>query len=119
MKVVQIQSKSWVRDMNFSSCQQLQSKTQKQFHDYSHKYIDDFKFIVVNPPPEWTDQETGSTVTSFFPSYQDQSIENNTKIMLTHLLKSWYGNKSRAHPSAHALSPAEVVSLKEYYIELE
>ena len=71
---------------------QLQSKLQKN-HDYSKGYIDGFKLIVLNPLPKLTNQEYSIIVASFLPIYQDQSIENNTKIILTHLLKRWYGNK--------------------------
>ena len=52
-------------------------------------------------------------------SFQYQSIENNKKRILTHILKRWYRNKSSAHPSAHAITPDEVVALKVYDIELK
>ena len=39
-----------------STCNQLKKKRQKNVHDYSHKYIDDFKLIVVNTPPKLTDK---------------------------------------------------------------
>ena len=56
-------------------------------HDYEQKLIDYFKLVVVNTPPKLTDQEKRSIATSFGYSYQDQSIENNSKRILTHLLK--------------------------------
>ena len=45
-------------------------------------------------------------------SSQDQSIENNSKIILTRILKRWNGNKSSDHPSTHALKYSELVALK-------
>ena len=64
----------------------MQEKTEKA-HEYSQKLIDYFKLIVVNPPPKLTDQENHSIANSFGYSSQDLSIENNTKIILTHVLK--------------------------------
>ena len=61
----------------------------KKVHDYSQKYIDDNNMIVVNPPPKLTDQEKRSIVVSFGSSPQDQSIENNKKRIMTHVLKHW------------------------------
>ena len=69
-----------------SSRNQIQSKLQKN-HDYSKGYIDGFNLIVVNPLPKLTNQEFSIIVASFLPIYQDQSIENNTNMILTHLLK--------------------------------
>ena len=78
--------------------------------------IDDFNLIVVNPSPKLIDQENRSIATSFCSSSQDQSIENNTKIILNHILKRWNENKSSTNPSTHALTPAEIVALKLYFI---
>ena len=58
-------------------------------------------------------------MTSFFAIHQDQSIENNTKKILTRILKSWDGKKSSAHPSAYTIAPAGFVSMKLYSIELK
>ena len=73
--------------------------------------------IVLNPPPKLNNKEKRSIVTYFLPFYQYKSIENNTKIILTHVLKIWNEKKSSAHPSTHALTPAELVSLNVYSIE--
>ena len=67
----------------------LQSKRQKNVHDYSHKSIDDFKLIIVNPSPKLTNQENRSIETSFGSSSQYQCIETNTKRILTHVLNIW------------------------------
>ena len=66
---------------------QLQRKLQKKVHDYSQKSIDYFKLIIVNPSPKLTDQES---VMNYFDSYsQDQCIETNTEIIMTHVLNCW------------------------------
>ena len=52
-------------------------------------------------------------------SSQDQCIENNTNIILTHVLNSWNENQSIAHPSTCALYPAETVASKIYSITLK
>ena len=70
-------------------------------------------------PPKFTDKEKVSIATYFGYSFQYQSIENNKKRILTHILKRWYRNKSSAHPSAHAITPDDVVALKVYDIELK
>ena len=75
--------------------------------------------IVVNTPPKLTDQEKRRIVTYFGSSYQEQSIENNSKIILDHLLKRLNVNKSSAPPSRDALKPAELVILRLYSIELK
>ena len=81
--------------------------------------IDDFKLIVINTPPKLNDQEKRSITTSFGSSYQDQSIENNREIIMTHILKRWNGKKSSAHPSKHALIRDEPVALNVYSIEIK
>ena len=73
----------------------------------------------MNPSPKLTDQEKRSIVTSFGSSYKYQSIQNNTKIILTHVLKRWNENKSSAHPITCPLISIEIVPLKIYFIELE
>ena len=83
-----------------SSNHQTQSKIRKKVHDYSQKLIDDFKLIVVNTPPKLTNKEMRSIVTSFGYSSQDKIIENNTKIILTHILKRW-NEKSQAPTQVH------------------
>ena len=49
-------SKLRKRNEFFSPHHQLKRERQKKIHDYAKKYIDDFKLIVVNPPPKITDQ---------------------------------------------------------------
>ena len=90
---------------------QLQRKRQKKVHDYSQKSIDDLKLIVVNPPPQLTDQEKSSIMTYSGSSSQDKIIDNSKKRILPHILKCWNGNKSSAHQSAHTLTPSELVAL--------
>ena len=89
----------------------------EKVHDYSQKFIEDFNLIVVNPLPKLTDQENLSIVT-FFGSYsQDKSVENNTKIIPTHVLNHMNENKSSANPSKHALTSYELLALKVFSIE--
>ena len=95
---------------------QFQRKRQKKVHDYSQKSINDFKLIIVNPSPKLVDQEKRGIATYFGCSSEDQCVETNTKRILTRVLRSWYGNKSNAHPSKCALTPAETVALKIYSI---
>ena len=57
----------------------------------------------MNPSPKLTGKEKRSIATSFLSISQYQSIDNNTKIILTHILKRWYGEKSSAHPITYAL----------------
>ena len=56
--------------------------------------------IVVNPSPKLTDQENHNNATDFGSSSQDQSIENNTKRILTHVLNSW-NETSQVHTQVH------------------
>ena len=73
----------------------------------------------MKPSPKLTDQEKKHVRNYFDASSQDQCIENNTKIILTHVLRRWDENKSNAHTSTSALTPAETVALKIYSIELK
>ena len=83
---------------------QLQRKRRKKMNDYSLKSIDDFELVLVTPSPKLTDQN--KYVRHFFyASSQDQCIETNPKIIMTHVLRSWDGNKSNSHPSISALTP--------------
>ena len=68
----------------------------------------------MNPPPNLTNQEKKSVMNSFDSSSQDQCIETNTKGILTNILMRWKDDKSNAHPSTCALTPAETVALKIY-----
>ena len=103
----------------YSPRHQLQSKIQKNVYNYSQRYIDDFKLIVVNPSPKLTYQESNIIATSFLLISHDQSIENNINIILTHLLNRWHVNKSSSHTVTYALTHAELVVLKVYSTELK
>ena len=66
-----------------------------------------------------TNQEKKCVRNSFDALSQDQFIETNSKIILTHVLRRWDDIKSNAHPSTSAMTPAETVALKIYSIELK
>ena len=102
-----------------TSCHQIQRKRHKKMHDYSQKSIDDFELVLVTPFPKVTDQEKKSVRNRFAASFQDQSIENTAKRILTHVLRRSKEDKSNAHPSISAMTPAETVALKIYTIELK
>ena len=72
--------------------------------------------IVVDILPEISDQEKKVIETYFGVSSQDHSIENNSKRILTRILKRWYGHKSSSHPISNALIPVEYIALKIFYI---
>ena len=73
----------------------------------------------MKPSPKLTDQERKHVRNSFDYSFQDQCIETNTKIILTHVLRSWNENKPIANPSTCTLTPAQSLALKIYSIELK
>ena len=98
---------------------QIQRKRHNEMNDYSQKSIDDFELILVTPFPKVTDQEKKSLRNFFDASSQDQSIENTSKRILTHVLSSRKEEKFNAHPSTSAMNPAETVYLKIYSIELK
>ena len=100
-------------------CHQIQRKSRKKMNDYSHKSIDDFELVLVTPSPKVTDQEKKCVRNFFDVSSQDQSIENTSKRILTHVLRRWKEDKSNAHPSTSAMTPAETVALNIYTIELK
>ena len=112
-------SRMRIRSEMVPPCHQLQRKRQEKVDDYSQKLIDNFKLIIVNPPPKLTDQEKHSIANSFVSPSQDQCIETNTKRILTHVLKRWNEDKSIAHPSTCAFTPAETVAMTIYLIELK
>ena len=90
----------------FTSSSTTEENIEQKDHDYSQKSIDDFKLIFSNQPQNLTDQEKRTVETSSGSSYQDQSIKNNTKRIMTHILKSWSENKSGTRPSSHTMPPA-------------
>ena len=73
----------------------------------------------MTPSPKLTDQEKKFLRNSFDVSSQDQSIENTSNRILTHVLRRWDGIESTAHPSTSAMTPDETVTLKIYSIELK
>ena len=73
----------------------------------------------MNPSPKLTDHEKRSIATYFVSSSQDQCIEPNTKIILTHVLKLRNEKKSSAHPNTCELTTSETISTKIYSIELK
>ena len=85
---------------------QLQRKRQKKVHDYSQKSIDDLKMIVVNPPPQLTDQEKSIIMTYSGSSSQYQIVKNNTKRIMPHVLNRWNGNMPSYCTSTHTLTPS-------------
>ena len=66
---------------------QLQRKSRKKMNDYSQKSIDDFELVLVTLSPKVTDQEKKCVRNCFDVSSQDQSIENTSKRILTHILR--------------------------------
>ena len=81
--------------------------------------MNDFNLVILNPSPKLTDQEKKSVMNSFDYSSQDQSIETNTKISLTHVLMCCNEYKSNTNPSTCASTTDETVGLKIYSIELK
>ena len=73
----------------------------------------------MKPSPNLTDQEKKHIRNSFDASSQDQCIETNTKRILTRVLMRCKEDKSNAHPSTCALTPAETVALNIYSIGLK
>ena len=73
----------------------------------------------MNSSPKLTDLEKKYVMNSFDYLSQDQCIENNPKIILTHVLMRWKEDKYNAQPSTCALTAAETVALKIYSIELK
>ena len=98
---------------------QIQRKRRKKMNYYSQKSIDDFELVLVTPFTKVTDQEKKIVSNCFDVSSQDQSIENTSKRILTHVLRRWKEDKSNAHPSTSVMTPAETVALKIYSIELK
>ena len=87
-------------------CHQLQRNREKKLHDYSHKSINDFVLVLVNPSPKLTGLENKHVSNSFDSSSQYQCIETNTKRILTRVLLRWKEDKSNAHPSTCTLTAA-------------
>ena len=50
---------------------------------------------------------------------EEQSIENNSNMILTHILILWNEKKSSSHARANALAPVEHVVLDIFPIELK
>ena len=73
----------------------------------------------MNPSPKLTELEKRRVMNSFDYTSQNQCIETNTKIIMTHFLMRREEDKYNAHPSICALTAAETVALKIYSIELK
>ena len=73
----------------------------------------------MNPSPKLTDQEECNIATAFGSSSQDECIETNTKIIMTHVLKRCNETKYISHQSICAFTLAETVALNTYSVELK
>ena len=68
--------------------------------------------MIVDPHPN-IDSDKSEVLSNYCDqSIKNQSNENISKMVLTHLLKYWDENKTQSHPSSTTMSSAEHISLK-------
>ena len=70
---------------NYSTKHTLQRKGQKNV-DYRKKIFDDFRLMVLDPPPKLNSEESDCLSICFCASMENQSDEVMSKILLTHIL---------------------------------
>ena len=86
-KISNSRSEKYSMSEMVTPCHQLQRKRSKKIHDYSQKLINDFNLVIANLSPKLTDQENKSVMNYFDSPSEDQCIETNPKIILTHVLR--------------------------------
>ena len=69
----------------YSTNHTIQRKRQKP-GDYKKDSFDDFKVIIVDPPPEWNSDESDILSICYGQSMENKSNEVIYKMVLTHLL---------------------------------
>ena len=95
----------------YSTKHNIQRKRQRIFV-YRKNSFDDFWLMIVDPPPILDSDESDFISSCYVPSMENQSNEVIYEMVLTHLLKRWYENKTQSHPSSIAMTLAEHISLK-------
>ena len=68
--------------------------------------------MIVDPPPKLYSEESDILSSYFGISRGNQSNEVISKMVLTHLLKSWEEIKTQSHPSFYAMTPSEKILLR-------
>ena len=68
--------------------------------------------MIVDPPQKLDSKESNILSSSFGISRGNQSNEVISKMVLTHLLKSWEEIKTQSHPSFYAMTPSEKILLR-------
>ena len=68
--------------------------------------------MIVDPHPKLDSDELELLSNCYGQSMKNQSNEDISKMVLTHLLKRWDQNKTQSHPSSNAITLAERISLK-------
>ena len=68
--------------------------------------------MIVEPHPKLDSDELEVLSNCYGQSMKNQSNEDISKMVLTHLLKRWDENKTQSPPSSTAMSSAEHISLK-------
>ena len=95
----------------YSTKHTLQRKRQKPV-DYRENSLDNYRLMIVDPHPKLDSDGLELLSNCYVQSMKNQSNEDISKMVLTHLLKRWYQNKTQSHPSSTTTTSAEHISLK-------
>ena len=77
----------------------------KKYVDFRKNSFDDFRLMIVDPPPKLDSDESDFLSSCYGPSMENQSFEAKSKMVLTHLLMHWKDSKTQSHPISSAMSP--------------
>ena len=89
----------------------IQRKRQKPV-DYRNNSFDDFRLMIIDPHPKLNSEESELLSNCYGQLMKNQLNEDVSKMVLTHLLKSWDQNKNQFHPSSTAITSVERIYLK-------
>ena len=81
-------------------------KRDKKPVDYRNNSFDDFRLMIVDPHPKLESDELELLSNCYGQSTKNQFNEDISKMVLTHLLKSWDQNKTQFHPISAAITLA-------------
>ena len=93
-------------DNKYSTKHTIQRKGQKPF-DYRKNSFDEFRVIIVGPPPKLNSDESDVLSSCYGPSMENQSDEVISKMVLTHHLTFW-GENVKYRPSRGSVSIASM-----------
>ena len=95
----------------YSTKHTIHRKRQKPV-EYRNILFDEFRLMIVDPHSKLDSDESELPSNCYGRSMKNQSNEDISKMVLTHILMRWDQNKTESYPSSTAITSAEHIYLK-------